>query len=111
MLCYNTCVKTKCRCQLALTTAVSKTHGLLGALTRIFIITLTLRFVNFRWGKDNKIWLFLTLQSSRPGSARADDVNVEEVAVDMGLGAAERFLIGIPAVWIMLPEDGKRTIR
>jgi hypothetical protein len=69
---------------------MSKTNGLLGALTRMFIITLTLRFVNFRWGKDNKIWLFLTQPSSQPGSARADDANVEEAAVDMALGAAAR---------------------
>ena len=83
--------KDKSRRQLALTTAVSKTNGLLGALTRMVIIPLLRCFVNFRWGKDKLIWLFLILSSSQPGSARADVANAEEVVVGMVPGAAAKF--------------------
>ena len=51
--------KDKSRRQLALTTAVSKTKGLLGALVCMVMIPPQPGFVNFRWGKDNEIWLFL----------------------------------------------------
>ena len=103
--------KDKSRRQLALTTAVSKTNGLLGALACMVMISSQLSFVNFRWGKDNEIWLFLMLPSSQPGSARADDANAEEAAVDMDHGNAARYLTGNPAVMTTLPVVGKRTIR
>lgn len=51
------------------------------------------------------------LPSSQPGSARADDANAEEAAVDMDRGNAERYLTGNPAVMTTLPVVGKRTIR
>lgn len=45
--------KDKNRRQLALTAAVSKTNGLLGAFLRKVMISSQWRFVNFRWRKDS----------------------------------------------------------
>ena len=60
--------KDKSRRQLALTTASSKTNGLLSALACMDMISLYPRFFNFRWGKDSAYGFF---QCNRPRSLAA----------------------------------------
>ena len=60
--------KDKSRRQLALTTASSKTNGLLSALACMDIISLYPRFVNFRWRKDTEYGFF---RCNRPRSLAA----------------------------------------
>ncbi|MDY4486715.1 MAG: hypothetical protein SPE18_01510 [Candidatus Limivicinus sp.] len=90
---------------------MSKTNGLPGAYIRRIMIPSQQRFVNFRWGKDKKIWLFLMLLSAQPGSVRAVDVNVDEAVAGMGRGNVGKYLTGIPAVTTKPPAVGKLTIR
>ena len=48
--------------------------------------------------------------SSQPGSARADDVNVEGATVDMVFPGAGRYLTGIPVAMTMLTAVGRHII-
>ena len=90
---------------------MSKTNGLLGVLIRIVIIPWLNRFVKFRWRKDVLIWLFLMQLSLRLGGVLAADVSAGEVAVDMVLGDAGKYLIGILVATIMHMVAGKHIIK
>jgi hypothetical protein len=93
-------------------TVTDKTNGLPGARERKCIVTQFAAFVNLRWRRDVKAWLFLNQLCIRLGFVRAVDANANarRTTIDTSADVRKDFC-GTSAAMTIAHTAGKPTTK